>query len=162
MGLSLHASVDIRAPVKHIFNLVCTPERLPEWNVSIERRGGFVKFVRAPALKSTGSFFRIVKTGEMLQVTQGTKIEDKHGRLRAPDISIQAGNTGDNPTRKDVFAIWDVKLRGESGDIDGARITDDEFRSFLVLRGWLDVPASHASVITSKPANDNHLKTGQR
>jgi uncharacterized protein YndB with AHSA1/START domain len=35
--LSLSASVDIRAPAAHIFELVCSPERLPEWNVSIER-----------------------------------------------------------------------------------------------------------------------------
>ncbi len=37
MGLSLRASVDIRAPAERIFDLVCTPERLPEWNVSIDR-----------------------------------------------------------------------------------------------------------------------------
>src|ERR1700676_2923802 len=41
MPLSLRASVEIRAPQARIFDLVCTPERLPEWNVSIEqaRRG---------------------------------------------------------------------------------------------------------------------------
>ncbi|HLZ32169.1 MAG TPA: SRPBCC family protein [Chloroflexota bacterium] len=41
MSLSLRASVDIRAPAERIFDLVCTPERLPEWNVSIAsaRRG---------------------------------------------------------------------------------------------------------------------------
>jgi uncharacterized membrane protein len=33
--LSLRASVDIRAPAERIFDLVCTPERLPEWNVSV-------------------------------------------------------------------------------------------------------------------------------
>ncbi|MCA1644770.1 MAG: SRPBCC family protein [Chloroflexi bacterium] len=37
MALNLRASVDIRAPAAHIFDLVCTPERLPEWNLSIER-----------------------------------------------------------------------------------------------------------------------------
>jgi uncharacterized protein YndB with AHSA1/START domain len=37
MALSLRASIDIRAPAADIFDLVCTPERLPEWNVSIER-----------------------------------------------------------------------------------------------------------------------------
>jgi uncharacterized membrane protein len=36
MPLSLHASVDIRAPAERIFELVCTPERLPEWNTSVE------------------------------------------------------------------------------------------------------------------------------
>ncbi len=37
MPLSLRASVDIHAPAARIFDIVCTPERLPEWNVSIER-----------------------------------------------------------------------------------------------------------------------------
>jgi uncharacterized membrane protein len=37
MALSLRASVDIRAPAERIFDLVCTPERLPEWNTSVER-----------------------------------------------------------------------------------------------------------------------------
>jgi uncharacterized membrane protein len=36
MALSLRASIDIRAPAARIFDLVCTPERLPEWNASIE------------------------------------------------------------------------------------------------------------------------------
>jgi uncharacterized protein YndB with AHSA1/START domain len=41
MPLSLRASVEIRAPQARIFDLVCTPERLPEWNASVEqaRRG---------------------------------------------------------------------------------------------------------------------------
>ena len=36
MALSLRASIDIRAPATEIFELVCCPERLPEWNVSVE------------------------------------------------------------------------------------------------------------------------------
>src|SRR6202171_1273623 len=36
MPLSLRASVDIRAPAERIFDLVCTPERLPEWNTSVD------------------------------------------------------------------------------------------------------------------------------
>jgi len=35
MPLNLRASVDIRAPAERVFDLVCTPERLPEWNVSV-------------------------------------------------------------------------------------------------------------------------------
>lgn len=37
MALSLRASIDIGAPAPKIFDLVCTPERLPQWNVSVER-----------------------------------------------------------------------------------------------------------------------------
>ena len=35
MPLNLRASVDIRAPAERIFDLLCTPERLPEWNASV-------------------------------------------------------------------------------------------------------------------------------
>jgi uncharacterized membrane protein len=36
MALNLRGSVAIRAPAERIFDLVCTPERLPEWNTSVE------------------------------------------------------------------------------------------------------------------------------
>ena len=36
MALTLHASAAIRAPQSRIFELICTPERLPEWNVSVD------------------------------------------------------------------------------------------------------------------------------
>jgi uncharacterized protein YndB with AHSA1/START domain len=36
VALALRASVLIHAPPARVFDLVCTPERLPEWNVSIE------------------------------------------------------------------------------------------------------------------------------
>ena len=37
MTLRLRASITICAPQAQIFDLICTPERLPEWNVSVER-----------------------------------------------------------------------------------------------------------------------------
>ena len=37
MSLSLRAATEVHAPAQRIFDLVCTPERLPEWNASIER-----------------------------------------------------------------------------------------------------------------------------
>jgi uncharacterized protein YndB with AHSA1/START domain len=36
MSLQLRASVLIQAPPGRVFELVCAPERLPEWNVSVE------------------------------------------------------------------------------------------------------------------------------
>jgi hypothetical protein len=41
MTLSLRACVDIHASASDVFDLVCSPERLPEWNTSVEhaRRG---------------------------------------------------------------------------------------------------------------------------
>jgi uncharacterized membrane protein len=37
VSLSLRAATEIRAPAQQVFDLVCAPERLPEWNTSIER-----------------------------------------------------------------------------------------------------------------------------
>ena len=34
--LRLQASIEIRAPAQIVFDLLCTPERLPEWNASVE------------------------------------------------------------------------------------------------------------------------------
>src|ERR671937_166012 len=36
MSLSLRANIVIRAPAERLFELICTPERLPEWNVSVD------------------------------------------------------------------------------------------------------------------------------
>jgi len=36
MSLQLRASVVIAAPSRRVFDLVCAPERLPEWNISVE------------------------------------------------------------------------------------------------------------------------------
>jgi uncharacterized protein YndB with AHSA1/START domain len=35
--LHLRSSVVIRAPLECVFEVICAPERLPEWNVSVER-----------------------------------------------------------------------------------------------------------------------------
>jgi uncharacterized protein YndB with AHSA1/START domain len=36
MSLKLRANIVIRAPAERLFELICTPERLPEWNVSVD------------------------------------------------------------------------------------------------------------------------------
>jgi uncharacterized protein YndB with AHSA1/START domain len=35
--LRLRADILVRAAPEHVFELICAPERLPEWNVSVER-----------------------------------------------------------------------------------------------------------------------------
>jgi uncharacterized membrane protein len=37
VSVSLRSATDIQAPAQQVFALLCTPERLPEWNTSIER-----------------------------------------------------------------------------------------------------------------------------
>jgi hypothetical protein len=110
------------------------------WNITIERRKGRVHFVRAPAAKSTGSFFRIAMGQVEFQITQGTQVSDRHGEPRAPDICLQQGSAGDVPTYLDVLAIWDAKLRGQSGRVSNKCVSDAEFRSFVMVRAWLAPP----------------------
>ena len=37
MSLSLRSATEIHAPAQRVFDLLCSPERLPEWNTSVER-----------------------------------------------------------------------------------------------------------------------------
>lgn len=60
MALSLHASVEIRAPAAHIFDLLCTPEKLHEWNTSIERAR------RAAPGQPVGVGSRAIMSGRLL------------------------------------------------------------------------------------------------
>ena len=110
------------------------------WTIDIERPGGEIRFVRAPAKKSTASYFRISKDGTTRQITQGTKVADRHGKERAPNICLQAGMAGMAPTYQDVLALWDAKLHGIAGTVHEGPITDAEFRSFAMVRSWLAPP----------------------
>jgi uncharacterized protein YndB with AHSA1/START domain len=60
LPLHLQASVLIGAPAHQVFELVCTPERLPEWNVSIERA------CRAVADEPVGIGSRAIMSGRIL------------------------------------------------------------------------------------------------
>lgn len=60
MALRLSASVVIRAPEEHVFDLICCPERLPEWNTSVERAR------RAVPGEPIGLGTRAVFSGRML------------------------------------------------------------------------------------------------
>jgi uncharacterized protein YndB with AHSA1/START domain len=58
--LSLSASIDIRAPADRIFALLCSPERLPEWNTSVETAR------RADSGAEVGLGARAIFTGRLL------------------------------------------------------------------------------------------------
>ena len=60
MTLRLSADVVVRAPPECVFELICTPERLPEWNVSVERAR------RASPDESVGVGSRAVMSGRLL------------------------------------------------------------------------------------------------
>ncbi len=121
------------------------------WIIDIERPGGRIKFVRSPGKKATASFFRLSKDGTKRQITQGTRVKDPYDRPRAPDICLQDGDTGLEPTYKDVLALWDAKLRGKRETAAERRVTDAEFRSFAMIRKWLQPPLPGNDVLGEFP-----------
>jgi uncharacterized protein YndB with AHSA1/START domain len=67
--LRLQASVDVRAPATIVFDLLCTPERLPEWNTSVET----VRRVDPGEPVTLGS--RCLMTGKLLGQTLESETE---------------------------------------------------------------------------------------
>ncbi|KAA8782583.1 hypothetical protein EC604_01815 [Paenibacillus amylolyticus] len=119
------------------------------WSGSVENRQGQGNIVlpRKPGLKRNFSYFILENkvTKEKWQVVHGTKIKDPFGELRAPDISLQVGNAGVNPTYRDIKAIWDAKLRGKEDSLTNKRISDSEYQSFAWLRENLRVPRPNSA-----------------
>lgn len=110
------------------------------WTVEAVPRNGKHRFPRGPALKANHSWIRLERDGTKWQLVHGTQIRDRFGKPRAPDLSLQKGDAPLDPEAKHVVAIWDAKLRGESEAAQGASISDGEFRSFLSVLYWLNVP----------------------
>jgi hypothetical protein len=102
------------------------------WQIDPVRRNGRLHFVRAPANKATGTYFKVAQGSDSFDLTQGTEILDEHRQTRAPDMSLQTP-CGDNATHKEVLVIWDSKLRGAFGKPSKECVPDVEFRSFLFV-----------------------------
>jgi hypothetical protein len=122
------------------------------WTIEVKRRAGAIVFVRAPALKATGSYFHLRKADQEWHLTQGTKVVDLHGEERAPDIALEHPTSGDDPTFRHVAAIWDAKLRGTAWREDAHRISDQEFARFALVRKWLSAPVPGKDPLESWPA----------
>jgi uncharacterized protein YndB with AHSA1/START domain len=60
LPLSLRATIEIRAPAEVVFSVLCDPERLPEWNTSVEMAR------RAPGGEPVKLGSRAVFTGKLL------------------------------------------------------------------------------------------------
>lgn len=123
-----------------LFELLDYLKNSKGWTVTPEHKpNGQYCFLRAPGLKKNATFFRVKKNAESYQVTHGSKIQDRYGEKRAPDISLQTGNAPLEPTHSDVLAIWDAKLRGSRGTLSDKRITDSEFGKFVYFMEVLNI-----------------------
>jgi hypothetical protein len=130
MGLSLRASVVVGAPPDRIFDLLCTPERLPEWNVSVERAR------RAVPGEPVGKGSRAIFCGRLL----GQELESETEvvgfepprlfatrAIRGPRLTtrFELATIGDG-TRVDVDVSGDVP-----GGAIGARLAEGFLRKEL-------------------------------
>lgn len=96
-------------------------------------------FPRGPAAKRGRPYFRLHVAGKTFQLCLGTKIADRHGHERAPDISLQQGSASDTPTHNDVLNAWDAKYRELPHNDE--RLTHDEVALFRMWRELLQLEA---------------------
>jgi uncharacterized membrane protein len=117
VALSLRASVAIRAPQPHLFELIATPERLPEWNVSIERA------CRAVAGEPVGIGSRAIFSGRLLG--QPLESETEVVIFEPPRLFVTRAIRGPRLTTRFSLDIVGDGTRVDvdvSGDVPGGAI----------------------------------------
>ncbi len=117
------------------------------WNIQTHPKSGRFTYARAPAKKGNRSYYKISNGPHTFHLCHGTMIVDRHDQPRAPDISLQSSDAGDDPTYEHVLAFWDMKWRGRLTPSSPSEfhsddtVTDQEFARFALLRKWLEPPA---------------------
>ena len=131
MTLTLRSTIDISAPAADVFAVVCTPERLPEWNVSVERARRAVQ--GAPI--ALGS--RAIMLGRVLG--QAVEAETEVSVLDAPRCFATRAIRGPRLTTE--FSIDDlptgsrlsIVVRGDvPGGFLGERVAEGVLRKELI------------------------------
>lgn len=127
----------------YLFEFLCYVRLLlaaqRRFSLEFVKIGKVCRWPKAPALKSNYSYVKLLAKNDntcVWHACTGTKIDDIHQKPRAPDISIQRPESGDNPTFKYVQAIWDAKFHKSEQD----RISDADFAKFRHFMLQLDVP----------------------
>jgi hypothetical protein len=110
-------------------------------SVSCVRRNGSIALARAPASKQNKSYFVCTIDNAQFDLLPGIDIDDRIGTTQAPDFALHDHvPDSQTPTYQCVRAIWDAKLRGTTGAIDGDPIGKSEFAVFLLMMDLLSVP----------------------
>ena len=130
MGLRLNDSVVIRAPESKVFDLICCPERLPEWNVSVERAR------RAVVGEPIGLGVRAIFSGRLLG--QLVETETEVVEFDPPRIFATRAVRGPRlqtrfelDCRGDATRVW-VDVSGEvPGGAIGSRLAEGFLRKEL-------------------------------
>lgn len=130
MTLQLRASVVIGAPCPKVFELICEPERLPEWNVSVERAR------RAVPNEPVGPGTRAIFSGRLLG--QPLESETEVIEFEPPRLLCTRAIRGPRlSTRFELETLGDgtcvyVEVRGEvPGGPIGERLAEGFLRNEL-------------------------------
>jgi hypothetical protein len=141
----LHRSGRKRDVASFLFEVRVLTELLVALNrigrIDVVRRGRYIVLARAPANKSSKSYFEVTVQNRTVHLCPGVKVVDRHGSEQAPDLTLQHPDSGESPTFRHVLAMWDAKLRGESGRPDASALTKPEVAEFMYMLDVLEVPS---------------------
>lgn len=106
----------------------------------VRRKNGNIVLARKPASKLQKSYFVIKIAGQEYQLLHGIDIRDRFGSTQAPDFSLHDDTSDDTADHRNVLAIWDAKLKGDTADHHAARVSKPEVAEFLHMLDMLSVP----------------------
>ena len=101
------------------------------------------KWPKKPANKKNYSYLSLrepVAGDEIFQLCPGIKVQDRHGKARAPDINLLWAAAPDEPSHAHAVAIWDAKYTCKIG----TRLPDTAVSDFFVTYQQLGSPKPSA------------------
>lgn len=106
------------------------------------RRGKAVaRWPKKPGKKRNFSYLSLHDKngkGERFQLCPGVRVNDMHGKDRAPDIILLAAGAPESPTYIHVRAIWDAKYTSTPG----VRLPDTQVADFIFTYQQLGKPST--------------------
>lgn len=99
---------------------------------------------RSPGLKKNFSLFEVHGKGvemtgnSLFQLCPGVKINDRHGKDRAPDANLLQGSATDTPSWRDLLACWDAKFVLDAV----SRLADTQVSDFIHTHQQLGAPTA--------------------
>jgi hypothetical protein len=97
------------------------------------------KWPKKPANKKNYSYLSLQESrskNEVFQLCPGIKINDIHGKARAPDLNLLIAGAPEEPGHADVVSMWDAKFTSKQG----SRLPDTAVSDFLFTYRQLGSP----------------------
>jgi hypothetical protein len=131
-------------------------------NVVTDRKGlSTARWPRKPGLKKNFAYIQLdspTAIGDSMQLCPGIRVEDKHGKKRAPDINLFKGDTPDDPRHIHMHAFWDAKFTNNTtGPLPDIAVSDfaytfQQFGAPLPPPAWTTVahkPFALSGILTN-------------